>query len=141
MLIICLNKLCYLTVFLLKLTGNDIPIAYYNDKFYCCVSTLCFYTLSVVLDIFCSCLKSAGAIFYTLISGKPRKKKKFLRAIIWQDAILGYYAICVGMTLWLQYNIFDIKEVMFVLICWLGLCMFFRYLRTSGKMEINPNKK
>ena len=122
-------------------TGNDIPIAYYNDKFYCCVSTLCFYTLSVVLDIFCSCLKSAGAIFYALISGKPRKKKKFLRAIIWQDAILGYYAICVGMTLWLQYNIFDIKEVMFVLICWLGLCMFFRFLRTSGKMEINPNKK
>jgi len=122
-------------------TGNDIPIAYYNDKFYCCVSTLCFYTLSVVLDIFCSCLKSAGAIFYALISGKPRQKKKFLRAIIWQDAILGYYAICVGMTLWLQYNIFDIKEVMFVLICWLGLCMFFRFLRTSGKMEINPNKK
>ena len=122
-------------------TGNDIPIAYYNDKFYCCVSTLCFYTLSVVLDIFCSCLKSAGAICYALISGKPRKKKKFLRAIIWQDAILGYYAICVGMTLWLQYNIFDIKEVMFVLICWLGLCMFFRFLRTSGKMEINPNKK
>ena len=122
-------------------TGNDIPIAYYNDKFYCCVSTLCFYTLSVVLDIFCSCLKSAGAILYVLISGKPRKKKKFLRAIIWQDAILGYYAICVGMTLWLQYNIFDIKEVMFVLICWLGLCMFFRFLRTSGKMEINPNKK
>ena len=122
-------------------TGNDIPIAYYNDKFYCCVSTLCFYTLSVVLDIFCSCLKSAGAIFYALISGKPRKKKKFLRAIIWQDAILGYYAICVGMTLWLQYNIFDIKEVMFVLICWIGLCMFFRFLRTSGKMEINPNKK
>ena len=122
-------------------SGNDIPIAYYNDKFYCCVSTLCFYTLSVVLDIFCSCLKSAGAIFYALISGKPRKKKKFLRAIIWQDAILGYYAICVGMTLWLQYNIFDIKEVMFVLICWLGLCMFFRFLRTSGKMEINPNKK
>ena len=122
-------------------TGNDIPIAYYNDKFYCCVSTLCFYTLSVVLDIFCSCLKSAGAILYVLISGKPRKKKKFLRAIIWQDAILGYYAICVGMTLWLQYNIFDIKEAMFVLICWLGLCMFFRFLRTSGKMEINPNKK
>ena len=122
-------------------SGNDIPIAYYNDKFYCCVSTLCFYTLSVVLDIFCSCLKSAGAIFYALISKKPRKKKKFLRAIIWQDAILGYYAICVGMTLWLQYNIFDIKEVMFVLICWLGLCMFFRFLRTSGKMEINPNKK
>ena len=122
-------------------SGNDIPIAYYNDKFYCCVSTLCFYTLSVVLDIFCSCLKSAGAICYALISGKPRKKKKFLRAIIWQDAILGYYAICVGMTLWLQYNIFDIKEVMFVLICWLGLCMFFRFLRTSGKMEINPNKK
>ena len=122
-------------------TGNDIPIAYYNDKFYCCVSTLCFYTLSVVLDIFCSCLKSAGAIFYALISGKPRKKKKFLRAIIWQDAILGYYAICVGMTLWLQYNIFDIKEAMFVLICWIGLCMFFRFLRTSGKMEINPNKK
>ena len=122
-------------------SGNDIPIAYYNDKFYCCVSTLCFYTLSVVLDIFCSCLKSAGAIFYALISGKPRQKKKFLRAIIWQDAILGYYAICVGMTLWLQYNIFDIKEVMFVLICWLGLCMFFRFLRTSGKMEINPNKK
>ena len=122
-------------------TGNDIPIAYNNDKFYCCVSTLCFYTLSVVLDIFCSCLKSAGAICYALISGKPRKKKKFLRAIIWQDAILGYYAICVGMTLWLQYNIFDIKEVMFVLICWLGLCMFFRFLRTSGKMEINPNKK
>ena len=122
-------------------TGNDIPIAYYNDKFYCCVSTLCFYTLSVVLDIFCSCLKSAGAIFYVLISGEPRQKKKFLRAIIWQDAILGYYAICVGMTLWLQYNIFDIKEVMFVLICWLGLCMFFRFLRTSGKMEINPNKK
>ena len=122
-------------------SGNDIPIAYYNDKFYCCVSTLCFYTLSVVLDIFCSCLKSAGSIFYALISGKPRKKKKFLRAIIWQDAILGYYAICVGMTLWLQYNIFDIKEVMFVLICWLGLCMFFRFLRTSGKMEINPNKK
>ena len=122
-------------------TGNDIPIAYYNDKFYCCVSTLCFYTLSVVLDIFCSCLKSAGAIFYALISGKPRQKKKFLRAIIWQDAILGYYAICVGMTLWLQYNIFDIKEAMFVLICWLGLCMFFRFLRTSGKMEINPNKK
>ena len=122
-------------------SGNDIPIAYYNDKFYCCVSTLCFYTLSVVLDIFCSCLKSAGAILYVLISGKPRKKKKFLRAIIWQDAILGYYAICVGMTLWLQYNIFDIKEVMFVLICWLGLCMFFRFLRTSGKMEINPNKK
>jgi len=122
-------------------SGNDIPIAYYNDKFYCCISTLCFYTLSVVLDIFCSCLKSAGAIFYALISGKPRQKKKFLRAIIWQDAILGYYAICVGMTLWLQYNIFDIKEVMFVLICWLGLCMFFRFLRTSGKMEINPNKK
>ena len=122
-------------------SGNDIPIAYYNDKFYCCVSTLCFYTLSVVLDIFCSCLKSAGAIFYALISGKQRQKKKFLRAIIWQDAILGYYAICVGMTLWLQYNIFDIKEVMFVLICWLGLCMFFRFLRTSGKMEINPNKK
>ena len=122
-------------------TGNDIPIAYYNDKFYCCVSTLCFYTLSVVLDIFCSCLKSAGAICYALISGKQRQKKKFLRAIIWQDAILGYYAICVGMTLWLQYNIFDIKEVMFVLICWLGLCMFFRFLRTSGKMEINPNKK
>ena len=122
-------------------SGNDIPIAYYNDKFYCCISTLCFYTLSVVLDIFCSCLKSAGAILYVLISGKPRKKKKFLRAIIWQDAILGYYAICVGMTLWLQYNIFDIKEVMFVLICWLGLCMFFRFLRTSGKMEINPNKK
>ena len=122
-------------------TGNDIPIAYYNDKFYCCVSTLCFYTLSVVLDIFCSCLKSAGAICYALISGKPRKKKKFLRAIIWQDAILGYYAICVGMTLWLQYNIFDIKEAMFVLICWIGLCMFFRFLRTSGKMEINPNKK
>ena len=122
-------------------TGNDIPIAYYNDKFYCCISTLCFYTLSVVLDIFCSCLKSARAIFYALISGKPRKKKKFLRAIIWQDAILGYYAICVVMTLWLQYNIFDIKEVMFVLICWLGLCMFFRFLRTSGKMEINPNKK
>ena len=122
-------------------TGNDIPIAYYNDKFYCCVSTLCFYTLSVVLDIFCSCLKSTGAIFYALISGKPRKKKKFLRAIIWQDAILGYYAICVGMTLWLQYNIFDIKEAMFILICWIGLCMFFRYLRTSGKMEINPNKK
>ena len=122
-------------------TGNDIPIAYYNDKFYCCVSTLCFYTLSVVLDIFCSCLKSAGAIFYALISGKPRQKKKFLRAIIWQDAILGYYAICVGMTLWLQYNIFDIKEAMFVLICWIGLCMFFRFLRTSGKMEINPNKK
>ena len=122
-------------------TGNDIPIAYNNDKFYCCVSTLCFYTLSVVLDIFCSCLKSAGAICYALISGKPRQKKKFLRAIIWQDAILGYYAICVGMTLWLQYNIFDIKEVMFVLICWLGLCMFFRFLRTSGKMEINPNKK
>ena len=122
-------------------TGNDIPIAYYNDKFYCCVSTLCFYTLSVVLDIFCSCLKSAGAIFYALISGKQRQKKKFLRAIIWQDAILGYYAICVGMTLWLQYNIFDIKEVMFVLICWIGLCMFFRFLRTSGKMEINPNKK
>jgi len=122
-------------------TGNDIPIAYYNDKFYCCISTLCFYTLSVVLDIFCSCLKSAGSIFYALISGKPRQKKKFLRAIIWQDAILGYYAICVGMTLWLQYNIFDIKEVMFVLICWLGLCMFFRFLRTSGKMEINPNKK
>ena len=122
-------------------TGNDIPIAYYNDKFYCCVSTLCFYTLSVVLDIFCSCLKSAGSIFYALISGKPRKKKKFLRAIIWQDAILGYYAICVGMTLWLQYNIFDIKEAMFVLICWIGLCMFFRFLRTSGKMEINPNKK
>ena len=122
-------------------TGNDIPITYYNDKFYCCVSTLCFYTLSVVLDIFCSCLKSAGAICYALISGKPRKKKKFLRAIIWQDAILGYYAICVGMTLWLQYNIFDIKEAMFVLICWIGLCMFFRLLRTSGKMEINPNKK
>ena len=122
-------------------SGNDIPIAYYNDKFYCCISTLCFYTLSVVLDIFCSCLKSAGSIFYALISGKPRKKKKFLRAIIWQDAILGYYAICVGMTLWLQYNIFDIKEVMFVLICWIGLCMFFRFLRTSGKMEINPNKK
>ena len=122
-------------------SGNDIPIAYYNDKFYCCVSTLCFYTLSVVLDIFCSCLKSAGSIFYALISGKPRQKKKFLRAIIWQDAILGYYAICVGMTLWLQYNIFDIQEVMFVLICWLGLCMFFRFLRTSGKMEINPNKK
>ena len=122
-------------------SGNDIPIAYYNDKFYCCVSTLCFYTLSVVLDIFCSCLKSAGAICYALISGKPRKKKKFLRAIIWQDAILGYYAICVGMTLWLQYNIFDIKEAMFVLICWIGLCMFFRFLRTSGKMEINPNKK
>lgn len=122
-------------------SGNDIPIAYYNDKFYCCVSTLCFYTLSVVLDIFCSCLESAGAIFYALISGKQRQKKKFLRAIIWQDAILGYYAICVGMTLWLQYNIFDIKEVMFVLICWLGLCMFFRFLRTSGKMEINPNKK
>ena len=122
-------------------TGNDIPIAYYNDKFYCCVSTLCFYTLSVVLDIFCSCLKSAGSIFYALISGKPRQKKKFLRAIIWQDAILGYYAICVVMTLWLQYNIFDIKEVMFVLICWIGLCMFFRFLRTSGKMEINPNKK
>ena len=122
-------------------SGNDIPIAYYNDKFYCCVSTLCFYTLSVVLDIFCSCLKSAGSIFYALISGKQRQKKKFLRAIIWQDAILGYYAICVGMTLWLQYNIFDIKEVMFVLICWLGLCMFFRFLRTSGKMEINPNKK
>ena len=122
-------------------TGNDIPIAYYNDKFYCCVSTLCFYTLSVVLDIFCSCLKSAGSIFYALISGKPRQKKKFLRAIIWQDAILGYYAICVGMTLWLQYNIFDIKEAMFVLICWIGLCMFFRFLRTSGKMEINPNKK
>ncbi len=122
-------------------TDNDIPIAYYNDKFYCCVSTLCFYTLSVVLDIFCSCLKSAGSIFYALISGKQRQKKKFLRAIIWQDAILGYYAICVGMTLWLQYNIFDIKEAMFVLICWLGLCMFFRFLRTSGKMEINPNKK
>ena len=122
-------------------SGNDIPIAYYNDKFYCCVSTLCFYTLSVVLDIFCSCLKSAGAICYALISGKQRQKKKFLRAIIWQDAILGYYAICVGMTLWLQYNIFDIKEAMFVLICWLGLCMFFRFLRTSGKMEINPNKK
>ena len=122
-------------------SGNDIPIAYYNDKFYCCVSTLCFYTLSVVLDIFCSCLKSAGSIFYALISGKPRQKKKFLRAIIWQDAILGYYAICVGMTLWLQYNIFDIKEAMFVLICWIGLCMFFRFLRTSGKMEINPNKK
>ena len=122
-------------------TGNDIPIAYYNDKFYCCISTLCFYTLSVVLDIFCSCLKSAGAILYVLISGKPRKKKKFLRAIIWQDAILGYYAICVGMTLWLQYNIFYIKDIMFVLICWLGLCMFFRFLRTSGKMEINPNKK
>ena len=122
-------------------TGNDIPIAYYDDKFYCCVSTLFFYTLSVVLDIFCSCLKSAGTIFYALISGKPRKKKKFLRAIIWQDAILGYYAICVGMTLWLQYNIFDIKKVMFVLICWIGLCMFFRFLRTSGKMEINPNKK
>ena len=122
-------------------TGNDIPIAYYNDKFYCCVSTLCFYTLSVVLDIFCSCLKSAGAIFYALISGKQRQKKKFLRAIIWQDAILGYYAICVVMTLWMQYNIFDIKEAMFVLICWIGLCMFFRFLRTSGKMEINPNKK
>ena len=122
-------------------SGNDTLWVYYSEKYYCCTSTFCFYALSIVLDVFCSCLKSAGTIIYSILSGKKRQKKKFLHAIIWEDAIIGYYTVCIGFTLWFQYNIYNLKDVMLVLICWLGLCMVFRFFRTLGKIEINPNKK
>lgn len=126
--------------FILIFTNNDIELGYYNSFFYCDLSTLCFYMLSVVLDIFCACLKRIPAILYAWGAGKPRQEKKYLKAIIWQDAVLGYYTICVGMTLWFQYHLFNLRELGFVLGCWLGLCMFFRFLRSSGKQEIKSTK-
>lgn len=126
--------------FILVCTDNDIELGYYNSVFYCDLSTLCFYMLSVVLDIFCACLKRIPGILKSLVSGNTRQERKYLKAIIWQDAVLGYYAICVGMTLWFQYHLFNYRELGFVLGCWLMLCMFFRFLRSSGKQEIKPNK-
>ena len=126
--------------FILIHTNNDIEFGYYNSIFYCDLSTLCFYMLSVVLDIFCACLRRIPGILKSLVSGNTRQEKKYLKAIIWEDAVLGYYAICVGMTLWFQYHLFNYRELGFVLGCWLMLCMFFRFLRSSGKQEINPNK-
>ena len=120
----------------LVLTNQDILIMYFNDKYYCCLSTLCFYALSVVIDIGCECLKRLPPVLHSLCTRTPRKEKKILNGIIYQDAVLGYYAICVGMTLWLQYNLFEPREVGFILLCWFGLCAFFRFLRISGKREI-----
>ena len=127
-----------LTGFFLVLTNRDILIGYFNDVFYCCVSTLCFYMWSVVLDIFCTCLSRIPAILKALFSGRPRREQKYLKAVIWQDAVLGYYAICIGMTLWFQYHLFDFKQLGIVLAWWTGLCMFFRFLRSSGKQPIKP---
>ena len=120
---------------------KDTLIAYHSEKYYCCASTFCFYALSFVLDLFCSCLKSCGAILYALISGKSREKKKNSRAILWEDAFLVYYLICIGMTQWFQYHIFDKITLIAVLLCWLGLCIVFRFVRTLAIIEINPNKK
>lgn len=127
-----------LTGFFLVFTNRDILIGCFNDVFYCCVSTLCFYMWSVVLDIFCACLNRIPAILKALFSGRPRREQKYLKAVIWQDAVLGYYAICVGMTLWFQYHLFDFKQLGIVLAWWTGLCMFFRFLRSSGKQPIKP---
>ena len=120
----------------LILSGNDRVIAYINDQYYCCISTLCFYSLSIVIDLGCECAKRLPSVIYSVWTKTPRQEKKILKGIIYQDAVLGYYAICVIMTLWLQYNLFDLREVGFILLCWIGLCAFFRFLRMSGKREI-----
>ena len=86
----------------------------------------------------CACLNRIPAILKALFSGRPRREQKYLKAVIWQDAVLGYYAICVGMTLWFQYHLFDFKQLGIVLAWWTGLCMFFRFLRSSGKQPIKP---
>lgn len=121
-------------------TNRDIMLGYFNDVFYCCASTLCLYMLSVSFDILCDCLKRIPAILIARFSGKPRSKKKYQKSIIYQDAVLGYYAISVGMTLWLQYHLDSIKNAIFVLACWFGLCLIYRFLRSSGKQQIQVNQ-
>lgn len=120
----------------LILSGNDLIIIYYSEKYYCCVSTLCLYLLSIGIDLGCECLRRLPSVIYSVWTKTPRKEKKLLKGIIYQDSVLGYYAICVGFTLWLQYNLFDLREAGFILLCWTGLCIFFRFLRISGNREI-----
>ncbi|MBN2640923.1 MAG: TraM recognition domain-containing protein [Victivallales bacterium] len=110
-------------------TNHDITFGYFNSMLYCRASTLCFYMLGLSLDILCSCLKRAAGI----LNGKTRNAKKHLKSIIWQDAVLGYYTISFCMTLWLQYYLFTPRKVIFILVCWLCLCMFFRFLRSSSR--------
>ncbi len=133
-----LTLLIPLTGVFLAYTNKDILLVYINDTYYFCVSTLCLYILSVTLDIFGGCLVRIPAILKALISGQPRRKPNTTKPVIWQDAVLGYYAICVGMTLWLQYNIYDLRESGIVLAWWTGLALFFRFIRTSGKQKIKP---
>ena len=47
-------------------------------------------------------------------------------------------SLCGSMTLWFQYHLFDFKQLGIVLAWWMGLCMFFRFLRSSGKQPIKP---
>ena len=125
-----------LTGVYLILSGQDRLIAYVNDRFYCCISTLCLYMLAIAVDLGLECFVRLPGILHSFLSKQPRRKKKVLKGIIYQDAVLGYYAICVGMTLWLQYNLFDLREAGFILLCWVALCAFFRFLRISGNREI-----
>ena len=120
----------------LILSDSDICIAYVSDVYYCSLSTCCFYTLSFAIDLGCSCALRLPGILRCLIRQIPRRRTKLLKGIIYQDAVLGYYAICVGMTLWLQYHLFDLAETLHILVCWIGLCAFFRFLRISGSREI-----
>lgn len=120
----------------LILSGNDRVIIYFSDVYYCCVSTLCFYALSIAIDLGCDCFQRLPFVIYSLCTGKKRKEKNLLKGIIYQDAVLGYYALCIVFTLWLQYNLFELHEAGFILLCWIGLCLFFRFLRISGTREI-----
>ncbi len=141
----------YLAAFLLSMgfpvtgiilvhSNYDVMLGYFNDIFYCCASTLCFYLLSVSFDLLCDCLQRIPAILIPRLTGKPRNLKKYQKSIIWQDVVLGYYAISVGMTLWLQYHLYDLKNAAFVLECWFGLCLFYRFLRSSSKQEVKSTK-
>ena len=131
-----LTLLIPLTGLFLIFSGRDVLLVYFNDTYFCSVSTFCFYSLSIVIDLGCECFKRLPAILHSAWTGTPRRKKKLLKGIIYQDAVLGYYTICIAFTLWLQYNLFDLREAGFILLCWTGFCIFFRFLRLSGNREI-----
>ena len=57
-------------------TGNDIPIASYNDKFYCCVSTLCFLHIERCAGYFLLLSEIYRSNFLCFNKRKTAKKEK-----------------------------------------------------------------
>lgn len=114
----------------------DRTLYVFNDWLYINYSTICLYFLCLAFDLSVSALVRVPGILKAVLTGQSRQEAKLLKGMIWQDALLGYYIVSLGLTLWLQSSFDSLSNILIVLGVWYAVCLFYCYIRTSGGKEI-----